>query len=176
MHGMPARKLGANFAFERELGIVHIAVDAPQGFSNSVPMVWAATHPRYALVRLHGHSAETWNIGGASAASERFNYDYGEAELARLVPEIERLASSVEFTHVILNNNMEDEGQRNALTLRAARRGACGIHSAAMTTLLAALVDAAWPCTPMGSGNRSSGAAGAPRSIRTFIAAENRPA
>jgi hypothetical protein len=164
-------------------------VDAPQGFSNSVPMVWAATHPRYALVRLHGHSAETWNIGGASAASERFNYDYGEAELARLVPEIERLASSVEFTHVILNNNMEDEGQRNALTLSAARGGACGIHSAAMTTLLAALVDAAWPCTrrfsmqwpnaspsPMGSGNRSSGAAGAPRSIRTFIAAENRPA
>lgn len=106
-------------AFQRELGVVHTVVDAPQGFSNSVPKVWAATQPRYALVRLSGRNAQTWNIGGARAASERFDYDYADAELASLVPDIGRLAGEVEFTHVILNNNMEDQGQRNALTLKA---------------------------------------------------------
>ena len=30
----------------------------------------------YALVRLHGRNRDTWNIKGASAASDRFNYDY----------------------------------------------------------------------------------------------------
>ena len=37
----------------------------------------------YALVRLHGRNHETWNIKGATVASERFNYDYPDAELER---------------------------------------------------------------------------------------------
>jgi uncharacterized protein YecE (DUF72 family) len=115
--------LSSTLAFERELGVVHTVVDAPQGFVSSVPMVWDATHPRYALVRLHGHNAATWNIEGASAASDRFNYDYRDDELAALLPGLHGLASRVEFTHVILNNNMEDQGQRNALALVALLRG-----------------------------------------------------
>jgi uncharacterized protein YecE (DUF72 family) len=106
-------------ALLRELGAVHTVVDAPQGFANTVPAVWAATHPRYALLRLHGHNAGTWNVAGASAASERFDYDYGEAELAGLVPNLDALASKVDQAHVVFNNNMEDQGQRNALKLRA---------------------------------------------------------
>jgi uncharacterized protein YecE (DUF72 family) len=107
-------------AFERELGVVHTVVDAPQGFANTVPRVWDTTHPRYALMRLHGHNADTWNLEGPStSASDRFNYDYGEAELNELLPDIEKLAARVEFTHVIFNNNMEDQGQRNALALKA---------------------------------------------------------
>jgi uncharacterized protein YecE (DUF72 family) len=109
----------STLSFLRELGVVHTVVDAPQGFDNSVPMVWDATHPSYALVRLHGHNAATWNVEGATSASDRFNYDYGERELAELLPGIDRLASRVEFTHVIFNNNMEDQGQRNALSLKA---------------------------------------------------------
>jgi uncharacterized protein YecE (DUF72 family) len=104
-------------AMERELGVVHTVVDGPQGFANSVPAVWAATHPRVALVRMHGHNAETWNIEGAKSASDRFNYDYPDDELASLAPSIETLADQVEFTHVVLNNNMEDQGQRNAASL-----------------------------------------------------------
>jgi uncharacterized protein YecE (DUF72 family) len=103
-------------AFERELGVVHTIVDEPQGFANSVPTVWAVTHPRYALVRLHGRNAATWNVKGASAASDRFNYDYGDPELEDIAASIRRLPTLQ--THVIFNNNMEDQGQRNALSLQ----------------------------------------------------------
>jgi uncharacterized protein YecE (DUF72 family) len=68
-------------------------------------------------VRLHGRNAETWNIKGASDSSERFNYDYGEAELSEVAREVERLAREAAAIHVVFNNNMEDQGQRNAATL-----------------------------------------------------------
>ena len=73
--------------------------------------------PRFALLRLHGRNAKTWNVKGATSASDRFNYDYPEHELAELVPRLERLALTALQTHVIFNNNMEDQGQRNAGTL-----------------------------------------------------------
>jgi uncharacterized protein YecE (DUF72 family) len=111
------RHRASTLAFERELGVVHTIVDGPQGFANSVPMLWEATHPGYALLRLHGHNAETWDIKGTSAASDRFNYDYGDEELRELVPGIRRLADQVPTTHVVFNNNMEDQGQRNARSL-----------------------------------------------------------
>jgi uncharacterized protein YecE (DUF72 family) len=111
------RHLDSTLAFERELDVVHTVVDGPQGFANSVPLVWEATHAGYALVRLHGHNRDTWNIKGATSASDRFNYDYGEAELRELLPGLRRLATRVPQTHVIFNNNMEDQGQRNARTL-----------------------------------------------------------
>ena len=104
-------------AFERELGVVHTVVDGPQGFSNSVPTIWEATHPQFALLRLHGRNTGTWNIKGATAASDRFNYDYDEVELNEIADQVTRLAERVAFTHVIFNNNMEDQGQRNAATL-----------------------------------------------------------
>lgn len=104
-------------AFERELGVAHTVVDGPQGFHNSVPALWQATHARYALVRLHGRNAQTWNIRGQTAASDRFNYDYAHDELAELAPRIRRLAESVGAVHVVFNNNMEDQGQRNARSL-----------------------------------------------------------
>jgi uncharacterized protein YecE (DUF72 family) len=107
----------ATLAWQRELGVVHTVVDAPQGFANSVPQVWQATHPRVALLRLHGRNTQTWNAKGATAASERFNYDYDDAELGELAAQIRRLLPPLLQTHVIFNNNMEDQGQRNARTL-----------------------------------------------------------
>ncbi len=112
-----ARDQASTLAFLRELALAHTVVDGPQGFANSVPAVWEATHPRYALVRLHGRNARTWNIRGATSASDRFNYDYPETELGELAPRIERLALTALQTHVIFNNNMEDQGQRNARSL-----------------------------------------------------------
>jgi uncharacterized protein YecE (DUF72 family) len=38
----------STLAFERELGVVHTVVDAPQGFDNSIPQLWEVTHPRFA--------------------------------------------------------------------------------------------------------------------------------
>jgi uncharacterized protein YecE (DUF72 family) len=107
----------ATLAFERELGVVHTVVDEPQGFSNSVPAIWEVTHPRYALVRLHGRNAATWNVKGATAASDRFNYDYADDELAGFAASIRHLLPPLLQTHVIFNNNMEDQGQRNARSL-----------------------------------------------------------
>lgn len=105
-------------AFLRVLGVVHTVVDGPQGFANSVPALWEATDRRYALLRLHGRNATTWNVAGPNtSASDRFNYDYPQAALAELVPRIRRLAETALQTHVIFNNNMEDQGQRNARTL-----------------------------------------------------------
>ncbi|CAB3808673.1 hypothetical protein LMG28614_06858 [Paraburkholderia ultramafica] len=49
------------------------------------------------LVRLHGRNHETWNIKDASAASDRFNYDYYDAELAE---QINGIAALVARTHV----------------------------------------------------------------------------
>ena len=107
----------ATLAFLREMAVAHTVVDGPQGFSNSVPALWEATHPRYALVRLHGHNRATWNVKGQTSASDRFNYEYPDHELAELVPRLERLSLTAMQTHVIFNNNMEDQGQRNARSL-----------------------------------------------------------
>jgi len=109
--------LGQTLAFERELNVVHTVVDGPQGFHNSVPPVWESTHISYSLVRLHGRNHETWNIKGATVASERFDYDYPDAELEGIAARVERLAPETFTTHVIMNNNNEDQGQRNAATL-----------------------------------------------------------
>ena len=107
----------STLAFERELGVAHTVVDGPQGFANSVPALWEATHPAFALLRLHGRNTETWNVKGASAASDRFNYDYSEPELADIAAKVARLALQAASTHVVFNNNMEDQGQRNAALL-----------------------------------------------------------
>ncbi len=107
----------STLAFERELGVVHTVVDGPQGFANSVPALWELTHPEIALLRLHGRNAETWNVKGARDSSERFNYDYAAAELGELAGRVAVLAKRARSTHVVFNNNMEDQGQRNAASL-----------------------------------------------------------
>ena len=109
--------IGATLAFERELNVVHTVIDGPQGFHNSVPPIWESTHVQYLLVRLHGRNQETWNIKGATTASERFNYDYPDSELVELATRVERLAPETFTTHVVMNNNTEDQGQRNAASL-----------------------------------------------------------
>ena len=68
-------------------------------------------------MRLHGRNVATWNVKGATAASDRFNYDYTDGEQKSLAAEIGRLVHMVKNTHVVFNNNMEDQGQRNARTM-----------------------------------------------------------
>ena len=72
---------------------------------------------QFALVRLHGRNTATWNIKGATAASDRFNYDYPDDELAGIASSVRSLLPPLLQTHVIFNNNMEDQGQRNAQRL-----------------------------------------------------------
>jgi uncharacterized protein YecE (DUF72 family) len=107
----------STLAFERERGVVNVVVDGPQGFGTSVPAVWEVTSPELAIVRLHGRNAETWAKKGLKRSSDRFNYDYPDAELKEIAQSVGRLAEKVTLTHVVLNNNHEDQGQRNAKTL-----------------------------------------------------------
>ncbi len=118
-----AAATAATLAFEHELGVVHTVVDGPQGFANSVPALWEATHPQFALLRLHGRNTATWNLKGLADSSERFNYDYGAAELGAVAEQVTRLAARVPTTHVVFNNNADDQGQRNATSLIALLRG-----------------------------------------------------
>lgn len=104
--------------WETRLGVTHVIVDEPQNIpSQSIPQVWATTNERLAIVRLHGRNEETWDIKGATVASDRFNYDYTELELGQLARQIEEIAAAVQETHVVFNNNYEDQGVRNATTL-----------------------------------------------------------
>jgi uncharacterized protein YecE (DUF72 family) len=112
--------------FERELGVVHVVVDGPQGFKNSVPTVWEHTSDELAILRLHGRNDATWDQKGLGAASDRFNYDYSEEELAGLTPAIIEMARKVKVVQVVFNNNMEDQGQRNARNLMALLEGIGG--------------------------------------------------
>ena len=107
----------STLAFERDHGLVNVVVDGPQGFGSSVPAVWEVTSPELAIVRLHGRNADTWEKKGLKSSSERFNYDYPEAELAELAQPIQTISRQVRVTHVVLNNNYQDQGQRNAKTL-----------------------------------------------------------
>jgi uncharacterized protein YecE (DUF72 family) len=109
--------LAATLDWERELGLVHVVVDGPQGFANSVPAIWESTHPDLAILRLHGRNTASWNVKGLTAASDRFNYDYADEELSQLTPDIVRLAERVAAMQVVFNNNMEDQGQRNGRSL-----------------------------------------------------------
>ncbi len=108
------RKAAITLDFERERGLVNVIADEPTETSNSIPMVWEVTVPALAIVRLHGRNSSTWNIKGA-ASSERFNYDYSDAEIAEFARKISDLPA--ELTQVVFNNNYEDQGQRNARTL-----------------------------------------------------------
>ncbi|MES2936151.1 MAG: DUF72 domain-containing protein [Pseudomonadota bacterium] len=113
-----AEALERTLAFEREAGVAHTVVDAPQGVANSVPCVWEATHPKLALVRLHGRNRAAWGNVRGTASSSRFDYRYSEAELAAMVPEIEQLATQAEAVHVVFNTNHQDQGQVHARMMR----------------------------------------------------------
>jgi uncharacterized protein YecE (DUF72 family) len=96
-----------------ELGMTYVVVDEPQGFKSSVPPVVACTSNELAMIRFHGHNAETWEKPGLTAA-ERFRYLYDEEELRKWVEPARELASQAKQVHLLMNNCYEDYGVRNA--------------------------------------------------------------
>jgi uncharacterized protein YecE (DUF72 family) len=96
-------------------GLAYVCVDMPQGFANSVPPVVAATAD-LAVVRFHGHNADTWNAKGITAA-ERFAYLYDGAELGDWAPRVRELGGRARETHAVFNNCYRDYGVRNAREL-----------------------------------------------------------
>jgi uncharacterized protein YecE (DUF72 family) len=100
------------------LGMTYVVVDEPQGFKSSTPPVVACTSPELAMVRFHGHNADTWEKPGLTAA-ERFRYLYSEAELESWTRPARELAGQARQVHLLMNNCYEDYGVRNAGQLAA---------------------------------------------------------
>jgi uncharacterized protein YecE (DUF72 family) len=109
-------------AWLREMRVVHTVVDEPQGVGNFSQSVWEVTHPDLALVRLHGRNAQTWDAKGLQASSERFNYEYSDAELDQLNRQIDGLVDKALDVVVLLNVNYEDQGVRAARGLERRQR------------------------------------------------------
>src|ERR1700733_6334438 len=95
--------------FLRSHQLPYVCVDEPQGYSNSIPPVMAATSD-LAVVRLHGHS-EHWD---AKSVQERFNYRYSEEELKTWACNVRKLAADADETHVVFNNCYRDYAHVNA--------------------------------------------------------------
>jgi uncharacterized protein YecE (DUF72 family) len=108
------RNRASTLAFERDMRFCNVAVDEPQDLPGSIPAVWEVTNPDLAMLRLHGRNAATWNLKGLASASDRFNYDYAQGELAALIAPLRDMAETAAHAHVIFNNNLEDQGVRNA--------------------------------------------------------------
>jgi len=111
------RHMARTLDFERQNDFVNVVVDEPQEIANTIPSVWQVTNPELALVRLHGRNHGTWNQKGLKASSQRFDYDYGDNELREIADEVLALAPKAKTTHVLFNNNYEDQGQRGAAAL-----------------------------------------------------------
>ena len=97
---------------ERDNGLVNVVVDEPEGIANR-----EVTNSALALVRLHGRNYGTWNRKGLKASSQRFDYDYSDDELQETAGEVKQLAPQAKTTHVLFNNNYEDQGHRGAAAL-----------------------------------------------------------
>lgn len=101
--------------FLRDQKLAYASVDEPQGTSQSVPPVAAAT-AAVAVVRFHGRRAETWTESNVGVL-ERFRYLYDEGELKDWVPRIRELASQTGEVHALMNNCYGDFAVRNAAQL-----------------------------------------------------------
>jgi uncharacterized protein YecE (DUF72 family) len=103
-----------DFLSQHDLPLV--MVDAPQGYSSSMPPLTAVTSRRLALLRLHGRRAESWEKRGATVA-EKYRYLYDTGELSGWVGPLLDAAKQARETHVIQNNCYANYGTTNALEL-----------------------------------------------------------
>jgi uncharacterized protein YecE (DUF72 family) len=87
----------------------YVCVDEPQGYSNSIPPVLAATSD-LAVVRFHGHS-DHWE---SKDIQERFRYRYDDKELKKWAGDVKHLAEDADETHVVFNNCYRDYAHVNA--------------------------------------------------------------
>ena len=91
-------------ALLEQLGATLVCVDAPPtGGKDVLPTVVALTS-EIAYVRLHGRNVRTWSRRSGSAA-ERFDYLYGEQELAEWIEPLRELSCEAREVYVVVNTN-----------------------------------------------------------------------
>ncbi|MEW6060069.1 MAG: DUF72 domain-containing protein [Actinomycetota bacterium] len=103
-------------SFLEEHDLPFVCVDMPQGFDSSLPPIAAATAKDLSMVRFHGRNAKAWE-SKSETASERFRYEYVQAELGEWVPRIKEIAGQTRETHVLMNNCYQDFAVNNARQL-----------------------------------------------------------
>jgi uncharacterized protein YecE (DUF72 family) len=110
------RNVDETLSFLSEHNLPYVSVDMPQGFDSSLPPIAAATADDIAMVRFHGRDRKAWAKKNVSA-SERFRYEYSEAELNEWVPKIKDVSEQARETHVLMNNCYRDFAVNNARQL-----------------------------------------------------------
>jgi uncharacterized protein YecE (DUF72 family) len=110
------RNVDETLSFLSDHGLPFVSVDMPQGFDSSLPPIAAATADDIAMVRFHGRDRKAWAKKNVSA-SERFRYEYSEAELNEWVPKIRDVSERARETHVLMNNCYRDFAVNNARQL-----------------------------------------------------------
>jgi uncharacterized protein YecE (DUF72 family) len=99
---------------EREVGFCNI--DQPVIGRSLKPS--GRTTAEVSYVRLHGRRYDTWfSDDPATPPEERYNYLYGERELAPWAERIRKLSSHTQTTFVITNNHFQGKAVVNALQL-----------------------------------------------------------
>ncbi len=101
------------FDLLRELDLGFCCVDEP-GLPGLMPRV-AVTTSRIGYLRFHGRNAQKW--WKHDHAWERYNYLYGEAELAEWLERIRWLEERTETLYVFFNNHYEGKAGQNARML-----------------------------------------------------------
>ena len=110
------RNVDETLSFLSGHDLPYVSVDMPQGFDSSLPPIAAATADDIAMVRFHGRDRKAWAKKNVSA-SERFRYEYSEAELNEWVPKIKDVSGQARETHVLMNNCYRDFAVNNARQL-----------------------------------------------------------
>jgi uncharacterized protein YecE (DUF72 family) len=110
------RNVDETLSFLSDHDLPYVCVDMPQGFDSSLPPIAAATADDIAMVRFHGRDRKAWAKKNVSA-SERFRYEYSEAELGEWVPKIKDVSEQARETHVLMNNCYRDFAVNNARQL-----------------------------------------------------------
>lgn len=109
---LSGRNQEATLSFLRDNGLAFVCVDAPQGFTSSIPPIAEATATT-AVVRFHGRNAGAWQRKGNSAA-HRFDYYYDAEELRPWADRIAACSDAARDVHVLFNTNNGDQGVVNA--------------------------------------------------------------
>ena len=110
------RNVDETLSFLSDHDLPYVSVDMPQGFDSSLPPIAAATADDIAMVRFHGRDRKAWAKKNVSA-SERFRYEYSEAELNEWVPRIRDVSEQARETHVLMNNCYRDFAVNNVRQL-----------------------------------------------------------
>jgi uncharacterized protein YecE (DUF72 family) len=113
-------RLESTIDFVRKRRAIFVNVDAPVSdhFMVMPSEVDEVTDSKVAYLRLHGRNAKAYITGKTVAA--RFDYDYGESEIAEVAERSTKLAREARELHVVFNNNNLDYAPRAALRLRKA--------------------------------------------------------